>query len=104
MELNEFFEVSILFSYYGSLLSDKQRTYMKEHFEEDYSLSEIAKSHGVSRQAVYDNIKRGIKILKSYEEKIGFFEREKEIMERLEELKNDYSETKLENLIASFNI
>ncbi len=104
MELNEFLEISILLGYYGELLSDKQRTYMEEHFEEDYSLSEIAKSHGISRQAVYDNIKRGMKILKSYEEKIGFFRREKEIISSLQELKENYSESKLDSLISSFDI
>ncbi len=104
MELNKFLEISILLGYYGNLLSDKQRTYMEEHFEEDYSLSEIAKSHGISRQAVYDNIKRGMKILKSYEEKIGFLKREKEIRNNLKELKECYSEVKLDSLIASFDI
>jgi predicted DNA-binding protein YlxM (UPF0122 family) len=104
MELNEFLEVSILLGYYGNLLSNKQRTYMEEHFEEDYSLSEIAKSHGISRQAVYDNIKRGMKILKSYEEKVGFLKREKEIRDSLEKLKTNYSEAKLEEIISSFDI
>jgi predicted DNA-binding protein YlxM (UPF0122 family) len=104
MELNEFLEISILLGYYGDLLSDKQRTYMEEHFEEDYSLSEIAKSYDISRQAVYDNIKRGIKILKSYEEKIGFFKREKEIISDLKDLKENYTESKLDSLISSFDI
>ncbi len=104
MKLNEFLEVSILLGYYGNLLSDKQRTYMEEHFEEDYSLSEIAKNHGISRQAVYDNIKRGIKILKEYEKKVGFLNREKDIRASLKEIKNDYSEEKLDELIASFDI
>ena len=69
MELSEFLEVSTLLDYYKNLLSDKQREYLVNHFEEDLSLSEIAKNNNVSRQAVYDNIKRGIKLLKEYEEK-----------------------------------
>ena len=68
MELSEFLEVSTLLDYYKNLLSDKQREYLVNHFEEDLSLSEIAKNNNVSRQAVYDNIKRGIKLLKEYEE------------------------------------
>ena len=60
MELSEFLEVSTLLDYYKNLLSDKQREYLVNHFEEDLSLSEIAKNNNVSRQAVYDNIKRGI--------------------------------------------
>ena len=58
MELDEFLEVSTLLDYYKNLLSDKQREYLINHFEEDLSLSEIAKNNNVSRQAVYDNIKR----------------------------------------------
>jgi len=104
MKLEEILEVTILLDYYGNLLSDKQRAYMAEHFEEDYSLSEIAKSHKVSRQAVYDNIKRGIKILNDYEEKIGFLQREKKIREKLKKLRANYSESMLDDLIASFDI
>lgn len=99
MELNEFLEVSLLLDYYKNLLSDKQKEYMLEHFEEDLSLSEIAKNHNVSRQAVYDNIRRGMKILKTYEEKIGFCKREKEFMESLEELKSDFTQAKLDEII-----
>ena len=43
MELDEFLEVSTLLDYYKNLLSDKQREYLINHFEDDLSLSEIAK-------------------------------------------------------------
>ncbi len=95
MELDEFLEVSTLLDYYKNLLSDKQREYLINHFEDDLSLSEIAKNNDVSRQAVYDNIKRGIKLLKDYEEKLGFHEREKQVYQELLELKKDF---KIENL------
>lgn len=95
MELDEFLEVSTLLDYYKNLLSDKQREYLINHFEDDLSLSEIAKNNDVSRQAVYDNIKRGIKLLKDYEEKLGFHKREKQIYQELLELKKDF---KIENL------
>lgn len=99
MELNDFFETSILLGYYKNILSEKQREYMIDHFEMDYSLSEIAKKHNISRQAVYDNIKRGIAILKEYEEKLGFYKRDMEMKEELEELKANYSEKRLTEII-----
>jgi len=99
MELDEFLEVSLLLDYYKNLLSDKQKEYMLEHFEEDLSLSEIAKNHGVSRQAVYDNIRRGMKILKTYEEKIGFCEKDREFTDSLNELRKDFTLTKLDEII-----
>jgi hypothetical protein len=94
-------ETSILLGYYKNLLSDKQREYMLKHFEEDYSLSEIAKESSVSRQAVYDNIKRGIKILKDYETRLGMYERDKHIVALLEELKEDFNIEKLEEVLET---
>ena len=99
MELDEFLEVSTLLDYYKNLLSDKQREYLINHFEEDLSLSEIAKNNNVSRQAVYDNIKRGIKLLKDYEERLGFHEREKQVYQELLELKKDFKKEKLNDII-----
>ena len=99
MELDEFLEVSTLLDYYKNLLSDKQREYLINHFEEDLSLSEIAKNNNVSRQAVYDNIKRGIKLLKDYEERLGFHEREKQIYQELLELKKEFKIEKLDTII-----
>ena len=99
MELTDFFETSILLGYYKNILSEKQREYMIDNFEMDYSLSEIAKKHNISRQAVYDNIKRGIAILKEYEEKLGFYKRDMEMKKELEELKEKYSEKRLTEII-----
>lgn len=104
MELKDFFEISQLLIYYKDLLSDKQKEYMLEHFESDLSLSEIAKEHDVSRQAVYDNIRRGIKILKEYEEKIGFYKRELEIKELLLDLKENFNSEKLDEIIKSIDL
>lgn len=101
MELLDFCELSILMGYYKNLLSEKQKEYMIDHFEMDYSLSEIAKKHGISRQAVYENIKRGIVSLREYEEKLGFYARDMEIKRALERLKESYSESKLEEIIQS---
>lgn len=103
MELKEFLEVSMLLSYYQNLLSDKQKEYMIKHFELDYSLSEIAKEYGVSRQAVYDNIKRGVKILKDYEEKLLLYKRDQNIVAELKELRNDFNIAKLDKIIANLD-
>ena len=99
MELDEFLEVSTLLDYYRNLLSDKQKEYLINHFEEDLSLSEIAKNNCVSRQAVYDNIKRGIKQLREYEEKLGFHKREKKLYSELLELKDNFKIEKLDEII-----
>lgn len=72
MILDKFVEIANLFEIYSSLLSEKQKEYLEDHFENDLSLSEIAKNNNVSRQAIYDNIKRGIALLYDYEDKLKF--------------------------------
>lgn len=63
--------MNILYAYYHSLLTEKQSTYLDLYFAEDLSLGEIADKFGVSRQAVYDNIKKAQKLLTAYEAKLG---------------------------------
>ena len=51
----------------------KQMNYIELYYADDYSLAEIAEEFGVSRQAVYDNIKRTEKILEDYEMKLHMY-------------------------------
>ncbi|MBR8701834.1 hypothetical protein IX317_001739 [Fusobacterium sp. DD29] len=99
MKLNEVLEVSILLDYYRNLLSDKQREYLTNHYEEDLSLTEIANNNNISRQAVYDNIRRGVNQLKEYEEKLGFRAKDKKLYTELMELKKDFTMERLDNII-----
>lgn len=43
---------------YSDLLTEKQQTYLEYYYQEDYSLSEIAQILDVSRNAVFDNLKK----------------------------------------------
>lgn len=63
-------QVNLLFDFYAILLKGKQREYLELYYLDDLSLSEIAEMHEVSRQAVYDHIKRAEKQLFEYEEKL----------------------------------
>lgn len=60
-----------LFDLYGNLLTDKQQECIRMYLMEDFSLTEIGESLGISRQAVYDNIHRSEKALEEYETKLG---------------------------------
>lgn len=68
LEKNE--ELGDLYAYYGSLLTPAQQNYFKEYYYDDLSLGEIATNHSVSRQAVFDNLKRSSRILQNYEAKL----------------------------------
>lgn len=70
MEIEKNYRINSLFEFYQPLLTDKQNSYMQLYYGDDFSLGEIAEEFSVSRQAVYDNIKRTEAILESYESKL----------------------------------
>ncbi|GEM00745.1 hypothetical protein SAMN05421839_102146 [Halolactibacillus halophilus] len=75
MMLEKTTRVNFLLDFYQALLTPKQRSYMELYYLEDYSLGEISDTFDVSRQAVYDNIKRTEKMLESYEERLQLYEK-----------------------------
>ena len=86
-------EVSLLYDFYGELLTSRQREVMQLYHEENLSLSEIASEFSISRQGVHDALKNAEKSLYEYENKLGLVEKfEKthaavmEIDHKLEEL------------------
>lgn len=76
----------LLFDVYGALLTEKQQQALSLTYNEDYSLGEIAAMQGISRQAVFDAIRRGEELLQSYDEKLGLIvknRREQQIYQQL---------------------
>ena len=68
-------EISMLFDFYGELLPKKQREVFRLYHEDNFSLGEIGEDYGITRQGVYDFLKRGETSLLAYEEKLGLVER-----------------------------
>lgn len=68
----ESLEMTLLFDYYGSMLTDKQRQCFDMRFNQDLSLGEIAQDLGVSRQAVCDNLSRTEALLRKMEANVGY--------------------------------
>ena len=60
-ELKKSERLGDLYAYYGDLLTKGQQSYFEDYYYNDFSLGEIALNHQVSRQAVYDNLKRSSK-------------------------------------------
>ncbi|KQL58209.1 MULTISPECIES: putative DNA-binding protein [Bacillaceae] len=73
--LDKTLRMNYLFDFYQPLLTDKQQNYMTRYYLDDYSLGEIADEYEVSRQAVYDNIRRTETMLEDYEAKLGLLEK-----------------------------
>jgi predicted DNA-binding protein YlxM (UPF0122 family) len=80
--------INYLYDFYYSLLTPKQQSYMSLYYLDDYSLGEIAEEYEVSRQAVYDNIKRTEAMLEEYEEKLLLFQKFQERKRLLKKLKD----------------
>lgn len=68
-------EQSLLFDFYGELLTEHQKQVFEDVVLNDLSLSEVAQERGISRQGVHDLIKRSNKILLEYEEKLHLVEK-----------------------------
>jgi|SRR5690606_22695614 len=67
--------MSLLFDFYGQLLTERQQEFFSLYYDDDLSLGEIASQYGVSRQAVYDILKRSTQALEDFESKLALVER-----------------------------
>ncbi|WFR54822.1 YlxM family DNA-binding protein [Anaerocolumna sp. AGMB13025] len=105
-KLKEKVELSILFDFYGELLKNHNKQIFEDYILNDLSLSEIAEEQGISRQGVYDIVKRCSKQLKECEEKLNLvkkFEETKALVNRIkalsEQMKISGKLTGLEDII-----
>ncbi len=103
---------SLLYDFYGNLLTERQKMIMLLYHEENLSLSEISSELNISRQGVHDALKKSEKVLEEYEGKLGlvakFINSEKAINEidnKIEEIqKYLYSEKEIDINIAKKKI
>ena len=84
--------VNLLMDCYLDLLTDKQKDYLNLYYGEDLSLSEIAEELDVSRNAVFDNLKRAVHLLEDYEDKLHLLEKHQERMKLIDRIKEDQND------------
>ncbi len=80
---------ALLFDFYGELLTDKQKEYFDLRYNEDYSLAEIAELGGLSRQGVWDILRRGEETMRRMEEKTGIVRRHLERRAQIASIRRD---------------
>lgn len=88
-KLSEVERQSLLFDFYGSLLTEGQNEVMALYHEDNLSLSEIAEQLGTTRQAVHYTLKKAEAALGEYEEKLSLIEQyqyRKKVLKRLGEI------------------
>lgn len=78
--------ITILYDFYGEMLTQKQRDFLNFYYNDDLSLAEIAENEGITRQGVRDAIKRAEAQLYDMEEKLGFVEKFERIENRMNEI------------------
>ncbi len=81
--------INLLYDFYSSLLTEKQREFLELYYQHDLSLGEVAAESGISRQGVHDLLKRAVRTLEKTEEKLGLvkrFAKQEKAMRRLRQL------------------
>ena len=73
--MEKIFEQAMLYDFYGELLKHNQKEVFENYVLDNLSLSEIAEERNISRQAVYDMIKRADRALNEYEDKLHLLEK-----------------------------
>ena len=75
LQMEKFVEQTLLYDFYGELLTERQQQVYESVVLEDYSLSEVAEDLGISRQGVHDMIKRCNHTLEDYEARLHLVEK-----------------------------
>lgn len=86
--MNEVLRRSLLYDFYGELLTEHQQRVYEEVVANDSSYSEAAEMFGVSRQGIHELVKRCDKALEEYEAKLHLVERFWRIRERVQEIQS----------------
>lgn len=85
--MDNILHLTLLYDFYGELLTEKQKQVYEMHYQNDLSLSEIAEELSISRQAVRDQLVRTEKILRGYEDTLHLISRFQEQRRAVEEMK-----------------
>ncbi len=91
-KLEEIVLQSILYDFYGELLNDHKKEIFEDYVLNDLSLSEIATEKGISRQGVYDIVKRCTQELKDYESKLSLMRKFQTIKDKIGTIKDIVTE------------
>jgi len=89
--------MTMLFDFYGELLTERQREFFDLYYNEDLSLSEIAENSGISRQGVRDVIVRAEAVMQEVEDKTGLIRRFYQMQQHIADIESAVQELKTIN-------
>ena len=93
MKFDDITKQSLLYDFYGELLTERQREVLELYNEENLSLAEIAEEFGISRQGVHDALHKAQKALEEYERKLGLVERFSATSEAISKISSQIDKT-----------
>ena len=91
---NQTYRMTMLYDFFGEILTDRQKEFYDLYYNNDLSLSEIAENFGISRQGVRDVIVRAEGILTEMEDKTGLVKRFLKMRETIEQIESAAGEIK----------
>ena len=94
---NQTYRMTMLYDFYGELLTDRQKEFFDLYYNEDLSLAEIAENAGISRQGVRDVIVRAEGIMQEVEDKTGLIRRLEAMRSHLDAIQSAAAEIKTIN-------
>ncbi len=94
-KMQETIELSRLYDFYGDLLTDKNKDVFEEYILNDLSLTEIAEQKGITRQGIYDIVRRSSKKIREYEDSLHLVKKFKSIKEKINQIQDYIDELKL---------
>lgn len=96
--MEKIYAQSLLYDFYGELLTEHQRRVYEEVVFDDLSLGEVAEELGISRQGVHDMVHRTEKALRKYEEKLGLVRKFISLKRKVNEIKELTEDEKIRKL------
>lgn len=94
---NQTFRMTMLFDFYGEILTERQKEFYDLYYNEDLSLAEIAENYGISRQGVRDVIVRAEAIMTELEDKTGLLKRFMQMRDKLTAIEEAAAEIRTVN-------
>ena len=98
--MKELLYYTMLYDIYGSLLTEKQRTYFEEYYFKNLSLSELASIYNISRNAIHKQLKETIKRLENYEDNLRLAKKNEMLENIIETISDEEIKRKLQEVIS----
>ena len=98
--MEELVYYTMLYDIYGSLLTEKQKTYFEEYYFNNLSLSELASIYNISRNAIHKQLKETINKLENYESNLKLALKNEMLESIITEISDEELKRKIQEVIT----